>query len=77
MIQVNKKKESIFLVYNFVLYHTFIQSGQQWFLSYGHDREKGGECCRSEYKCCGNEYIPVSYGIFTFGRKIPSLLYFS
>ena len=23
-------------------------------------------CRGSEYKCHGNEYIPVSYGIFTF-----------
>ena len=38
-------------------------------LSWGHDREKGGECHRSEYEYCGNEYIPISYGIFAFWQE--------
>ena len=35
-------------------------------LSWGHDREKGGECHRGEYEYCGNRYTSISYGIFMF-----------
>ena len=38
-------------------------------------KKGGGECHGSEYKYCRNEYIPSSYGILHFGRKIPSLLH--
>ena len=31
--------------------------------------KRGGECCRSEYEYRRNEYIPISYGIFTFWQE--------
>ena len=34
-----------------------------------HDREKGGECCGSEYKYCGNEYIPSSMEFLILAGK--------
>ena len=32
-------------------------------------QERGRECYGSEYKYRGNEYIPSSYGIFTFWQE--------
>ena len=31
--------------------------------------KRGGECHRSEYEYCGNEYIPISYGIFAVWQE--------
>ena len=66
------------LVHAFVSYYDFTIKidVQHQCLSWGHDREKGGECCENEYECHRNKHVPFLMEFLCFGRKIPSLLNF-